>query len=80
MKETKHVVIPFCHPFMLTLCDPSQSGKTWLIKQIIENSDVLILPAITKLLYNYMCTRVTISLSGNTRISQLRISANTSVR
>ena len=40
---------------MMTLCGPTQSGKTFMIKQIIENVDEMIELAPTKLLYLYMC-------------------------
>lgn len=47
----KEPVIPFHHPFLMTLCGPSQSGKTYKILQIIQHADVMITPCITKLLY-----------------------------
>ncbi len=40
---------------MMTLCGPTQSGKTYLISQIIENADSLITPTPTKLVYLYTC-------------------------
>ncbi len=40
---------------MMTLCGPTQSGKTYLISEIIKNADTLITPTPTKLVYLYTC-------------------------
>ena len=47
--------IPFNHPFVMTVTGPTQSGKTYLIAQIIKIADELILPPPTKLMYAYSC-------------------------
>jgi hypothetical protein len=41
------------HPFMLTMCGPTQCGKTKLIVNIIKNIDKVIVPTPNKLLYLY---------------------------
>ena len=43
----------FHHPFMMTLNGPSQCGKTYFIKRLIENNDCIFHPPFTKLLYYY---------------------------
>ncbi|CAB3982341.1 DNA polymerase [Paramuricea clavata] len=45
--------IPLQHPFMMTLCGPTQCGKTRYITDIIKNNDELIEPPVDKLLYLY---------------------------
>ena len=40
---------------MMTLCGPTQSGKTYIIKRTVESVDALITPTPTKLLYLYTC-------------------------
>ncbi|CAB3977264.1 DNA polymerase [Paramuricea clavata] len=47
------VVLPFEHPFVMNVCGPTQSGKTYLLVNIIKNIDVLIQPTPDKLLYLY---------------------------
>ncbi len=54
-KKIKRCTIPLHHPFMMTLCGPTQSGKTYIIKRIVESVDALITPTPTKLLYLYTC-------------------------
>ena len=45
--------IPLQHPFMLTMCGPTQCGKTHLMVKIIDNIDNVIEPVPDKLLYLY---------------------------
>ncbi|CAB3996212.1 DNA polymerase [Paramuricea clavata] len=52
-RDLKCCTIPFQHPFMMTLCGPSQSGKSYFIEKIIRNHETLIHPTIDKLLYLY---------------------------
>ena len=57
MSEMMHKpVIKFYHPFMMTICGPSQSGKTYFIKRLIENNDEIFHPPFTKLLFYYSST------------------------
>ena len=49
----KSVVLPFQHPFMLTLCGPSQSGKTYWIYNLINHIDCMIKPVPLKIVYLY---------------------------
>ncbi|CAB3977900.1 DNA polymerase [Paramuricea clavata] len=58
ISKTKHdcihdVTIPLQHPFMMTICGPTQSGKTRLMFDMIKNIDELIVPVPDKLLYLY---------------------------
>lgn len=48
-----NVSLPFQHPFMLTLCGPSQSGKTYWILQLLKNINTMITPTIVKIVYLY---------------------------
>ncbi|CAB3983355.1 Hypothetical predicted protein [Paramuricea clavata] len=47
------VTLAFQHPFMMTICGPTQSGKTHLMVEMIKNIDELIVPTPDKLLYLY---------------------------
>ncbi|CAB3978336.1 uncharacterized protein LOC108915498 [Paramuricea clavata] len=47
------VTLPLYHPFVMTVCGPTQSGKTHLLVDIIKNIDQLIIPTPDKLLYLY---------------------------
>ncbi|CAB4030437.1 DNA polymerase [Paramuricea clavata] len=49
----KCCTIPFEHPFMMMVCGPSQSGKSYFIENIIKNHEKLITPRIDKLIYLY---------------------------
>ena len=46
-------VVKFQHPFMMTICGPSQCGKTHFIKELIKFNDEIFEPPFTKLLYYY---------------------------
>ena len=45
--------IPLQHPFMMTVCGPTQCGKTRFIMDLIKQNDKLIVPPVDKLLYLY---------------------------
>ena len=45
--------IPLQHPFMMTVCGPTQCGKTRFIMDLIKQNDELIVPPVDKLLYLY---------------------------
>ena len=45
--------IPLQHPFMMTVCGPTQCGKTRYIADLIKQNDKLIVPPVDKLLYLY---------------------------
>ena len=47
------MTIPFQHPFMLTICGPSQSGKTYWIYNLLFHLDKMIVPSIVKIVYLY---------------------------
>ena len=51
--DLKTCTIPFHHPFMMTVCGPSQCGKTRYIMNIIKQNDLIIEPPVDKLIYLY---------------------------
>ena len=51
--DLHNVVLPLQHPFMMTICGPTQSGKTHKIVEVIDNIDKVIQPTPDKLLYLY---------------------------
>ena len=52
--DLHNVVLPLQHPFMMTVCGPTQSGKTYkIVEIIIEHIDEVIQPTPDKLLYLY---------------------------
>ena len=53
MNNLNDVTIPFQHPFMLTVCGPSQSGKTYWIYNLLLHLDKMIDPTIMKIVYLY---------------------------
>ena len=53
MNNLNDVTIPFQHPFMLTVCGPSQSGKTYWIYNLLLHLDKMIDPPIMKIVYLY---------------------------
>ena len=52
------VTIPFQHPFMLTICEPSQCGKTFWIYNLFSHLDKMIVPQIVKIVYLYTSYQV----------------------
>ena len=53
MSNLDEVTIPFQHPFMLTICGPSQCGKTYWINKLFFHLDEMIEPKIEKVIYLY---------------------------
>ena len=53
MTNLNNVTIPFQHPFMLTICGPSQCGKTFWIYNLLVHLDKMIVPSIVKIVYLY---------------------------
>ena len=53
MCDLNNIAIPFQHPFMLTICGPSQCGKTIWIYNLLLHLDEMILPSIVKIVYLY---------------------------
>ena len=53
MSKINNLTIPFQHPFMLTVCSPSQSGQTFWILKLFKNIEVMIDPASNKIVYLY---------------------------
>ena len=51
--DLKVCTIPLHHPFMMTVCGPSQCGKTRYIMKMIKQNDVLIQPPVDKFIYLY---------------------------
>ena len=53
MCDLNNIAIPFQHPFMLTICGPSQCGKTFWIYNLLLHLDEMIVPTIVKIVYLY---------------------------
>ena len=45
--------MPFRHPFGMVVAGPSRSGKTYMIKRIIDNAKWMITPQIQRIVYCY---------------------------
>ncbi|CAB4013526.1 Hypothetical predicted protein [Paramuricea clavata] len=72
------VTLPFYHPFMMTICGPTQSGKTHLMVEIIKDIDKLIIPTPDKLLYLYTAEQpiyeeIKEIVHGNYKTSSLKV-------
>ena len=46
-------MLPLQHPFMMTMCGPTQCGKTYKITEVVEHIDEVIKPTPDKLIYLY---------------------------
>lgn len=53
MREINEGTLTFQHPFMLTLCGPSQSGKTYWLYKLLKHVDAMITPVIDKVVFLY---------------------------
>lgn len=53
MSEVDCCALPFQHPFMLTLCGPSQSGKTYWLYKLFSHLDSMITPTPDKIVFLY---------------------------
>lgn len=53
MRDVNNVTLPFYHPFVLTLCGPSQCGKTYWVSKLLTHVDVMITPSVDKIVFLY---------------------------